>query len=132
MSFRSSLTKIIIKLTPNQLIIWGANFILKDIAKLTGFNFDIDTRKLYAQVHLAGETEMIDVWLEEFTVLKQEGRYAFFMQDAKSNRVWLDNILSRITGKEWRIPVPAQLASYADFVAELLEAQKLEKDEESA
>ncbi|AEF99286.1 hypothetical protein Metme_0848 [Methylomonas methanica MC09] len=55
MSIKSALLKIVIKLTPNILIIWVSNIILKGIAELTEFNFDIDARKLHVQTRLYGE-----------------------------------------------------------------------------
>ncbi|MCF6249682.1 MAG: hypothetical protein L3J75_00230 [Methylococcaceae bacterium] len=120
MSFKLSLTKTVIKWTPNKLISWVTNIILKDIAELTDFNFDLEARKSYMQVQLAGESETIDVWLENFAIITNEGSYKFILEQAKSNRIWLDNILSRIAGKEWKIPVTAQMAPNIEFLAELL------------
>ena len=124
MSLKANLAKIAIKMTPNMLIKLVANIVLKDIAKLTGFNFDIDTRQLFVQVHLAGESETIDVWLEDFSIITDAGSYKFVMQQASSNRVWLDNILSRIVRKEWPIPIPSEMNSQFEFVAELFKAER--------
>ena len=124
MSLKANLAKLAIKMTPNMLIKLVANVVLKDIAKLTGFNFDIDTRQLFVQVHLAGESETIDVWLEDFAIITDASSYKFVMQQASSNRVWLDNILSRIVRKEWPIPIPSEMASQFEFVAELFKAEK--------
>ena len=124
MSLKANLAKIAIKMTPNMLIKLVANIVLKDIAKLTGFNFDIDTRQLFVQVHLAGESETIDVWLEDFSIITDAGSYKFVMQQASSNRVWLDNILSRIVRKEWPIPIPSEMSSQFEFVAELFKAER--------
>lgn len=124
MSLKANLAKIAIKMTPNMLIKLVANIILKDIAKLTGFNFDIDTRQLFVQVHLVGESETIDVWLEGFAIITDAGSYKFVMQQASSNRVWLDNILSRIVRKEWPIPIPSEMSSQFEFVAELFKAER--------
>ena len=52
---------------------------LKDIAELTGFNFDIDTRSAYMQVQLVGESETIDVWLERFGIIADEDSYHFII-----------------------------------------------------
>lgn len=124
MSFTTSLTKIAIKLTPNKLIIWVANIILKDIAALTAFNLDLDTRTSFVQIQLVGESETIDVWLDGFAIINEEGNYSFFIEKANSNRVWLDNILSRFVQKAWKIPVPAQMSSQIGFLAELLKAER--------
>jgi len=124
MSFKSNLAKIAIKLTPNSLVKLVANIILKDIAELVDFNFDLDTRKAYVQIQLVGESETIDVWLEDFAIISEEGSYKFVIQQAQSNRIWLGNILSRIVRKEWGIPVTSQTAPHIEFIAELLKADR--------
>jgi len=129
MSFKSSAAKLAIKLTPNKLIIWVANIILKDIGALTDFNFDLEPRKAYVQLQLVGESETIDVWLEDFVIINNEGSYKLFIQQANSNRIWLDNILSRIIKKEWPIPVPAQMVSQFEFVAEVFKAEERSLEE---
>ncbi len=120
MSFTATLAKIVIKMTPNKLIIWVANIVLKDIAELTGFNFDIETRSAYIQIQLVGESETIDVWLNGFGIISTEETYQFIIEKAESNRLWLANLLARFVGKKWKIPVPENLAPQFKFVAELL------------
>jgi hypothetical protein len=123
MSFKISLTKTIIKWTPNKLVSWVANIVLKDIAQLTGFNFDLETRKAYIQIQLVGESETIDIWLQGFAIITDGDTYKVFIEQAESNRIWLANILSRIVKKEWKIPVNSQMAPYVEFIAELFEAE---------
>ncbi len=123
MSFTTSLVKTVIKWTPNQLVSWIANIILKDIAELKGFNFDLETRKSYMQIQLVGESETIEVWFEDFAIMSTDGSYTFIVKQARSNRIWLNNILSRIERKEWKIPVTPQTAAYIEFAAELLAAE---------
>lgn len=130
MSFKASLLKTAIKLTPNKMIIWVANFILKDIAELSDFDFDLDTRKVYAQVLLLGESEAIEVWLEDFAILHEQESYAFILHQAKSNKLWLNNLFARFAGKTWTIPAIPQLASHMELIAELLEAQASEQAEQ--
>ena len=123
MSFKLILTKIVIKWIPNKLILWVANIILKDIAELTGFSFDLDARKAYMQIQLVGESETIEVWLEGFAILTDKESYKLIIEQARSNRIWLDNILSRIVRKTWKIPVTPQMTSQIEFIAELLSAE---------
>ena len=123
MSFKVYLAKTIIKLTPNKLIIWVANIVLKDIAELTSFNFDIETRNAFIQVQLLGESETIDISVEGFGIISDAGSYQFIIEQANSNRLWLDNLLSRFVGKMWKIPVPSNLAPQFKFVAELLKTE---------
>ncbi len=123
MSFKASLIKTAIKLTPNKMIVWVANFILKDIAELTDFNFDLETRELYVQVQLLGESETIEVWLEDFAIVSEGESHEFIIHRAKSNRIWLHNLLARIAGKSWKIPAIPQLASHMELISELLEAE---------
>jgi len=123
MSYKTSLIKMAVRWTPKIMILWVANIILKDIAELTDFNFDIDTRKLYAQTQLVGESETIEVWLEDFSVTHDGESYQFIIQHAQSNRVWLNNLLSRITGKAWNIPAAIQLPAQLELIAELFKAE---------
>lgn len=128
MSFKSSLLKIAIKWTPNLLVEWVANIILKGIAKLTDFSFDLETRKSYIQIQLVGESETIEVWLEGFAIISHEESHKLIIHQAHSNRLWLDNLLSRIVGKEWKIPVVAQMASQIELISELLKPETPEID----
>ncbi|NOT84355.1 MAG: hypothetical protein HOP02_06110 [Methylococcaceae bacterium] len=120
MSFKSSIIKKAIKWTPTKIILWVTNIMLKGIAELTDFRVDIDARTSFVQLQLFGEAEVIEVWLEGFAVINHEESYQFILQQAKSNRLWLDNIFARIVGKAWKIPVIPQLTTYMPLIAELL------------
>jgi hypothetical protein len=123
MSIKSRLLKIVIKLTPDILIIWVANFVLKGIAELTAFNFDIETRKVYVQTRLYGEQDTIDVCLENFSVFNDGQSYRFIIHQASSDRPWLNNLLSRVIGKAWKIPEIPQFSAQLELVAELFKAK---------
>jgi hypothetical protein len=127
MSFKTRLIKMAIKLTPNMMIIWVANIILKGIAELTAFSFDLETRKAYVQIQLVGESETIEVWLEDFAIVSDEGAYQLIIQQAQSNRIWLNNLLSRITGKAWGIPAIPQLTAHLELISELFKAESPEQ-----
>ena len=126
MSIKSNLIKIVIKLTPNMLIVWVANFILKGIAELLAFNFDVDARTLYVQTRLYGENDTIEVVLEDFAVFNDGESYRFIIHHARSDRAWLNNLLSRVIGKAWKIPALPQFAAQMDLVAELFKAKPVE------
>ena len=123
MSFKTSLTKKVIKWTPQKLILWLVNLTLKNIAELTAFSFDLEARKIHMQLQLLGESEAIDVWFEEFAIITNEGSYQLIIGQTQSNRLWLDNLLSRIAGKPWDIPVTDEMSSQIEFIAELLKPQ---------
>jgi len=123
MSYKTGLIKMAIKWTPNAMIIWVTNIVLKDIAELKDFNFDLETRKVYVQTQLLGESETIDVWLEDFAIVNDEDGYKFIVQQARSNRIWLTNLLSRVVGKAWKIPVIPQLAAQMELISELFKAE---------
>ncbi len=129
MSFTSALVKTAIKWTPNKVITWVANIILKDIAELTDFNLDLDARKVYVQTLLNGEVEPIEVWVDGFAVVSNAETYCFIMQQAESNKPWLNNVLARIVGKEWKIPVIPKFKAYFDLIAEVLKAENLQENE---
>lgn len=120
MSLKTSLLKSAIKWTPNMMIIWVANIVLKGIAELTAFNLDLDTRQAHVQATLYGETESIEVWLDGFAVVSDANSHKLIVQQAQANRPWLNNLLSHIVGKEWKIPVIPQFQSYIELIVELL------------
>jgi hypothetical protein len=128
MSFKSSLVKTAIKLTPNKMIIWVANIVLKGIAELTDFNFDFETRKVYVQTTLYGEAEAIEVWLDGFAVVSDGESHKLIVQQARSNRPWLNNLLSRIVGKEWKIPAIPHKTAEIELIAELFKAESSERE----
>ena len=125
MSIALNLTKLVIKWTPRKLISWVANIVLKDIAELTHLRFDLESRTAYIQVQLVGESETIEVWVDGFAIIPNEDSYKFVIDKANSNRLWLDNILSRITGNTWKIPNTPQFAPQIAFIAELLKADSV-------
>jgi hypothetical protein len=121
MSYKTSLIKLAIKLTPKSVVLWVANKILKDIAELKYFSLDIDTRKSYVEVKLLGESESIEVWLEEFYIVNDQESYSLVIQKARSNKPWLNNLLSRIVGKTWKIPETPQYKAQIKLISELFE-----------
>lgn len=123
MSIKSSLLKMVIKLTPDMLIIWVANIVLKGIAELTAFSFDLDARKVYVQTRLYGEQETIDVCLEDFAVFSDGDSYRFIIYHATSDRPWLTNLLSHITGKAWKIPEIPHLSAQLELIAEVFSSK---------
>ena len=123
MSIKSTVLKIIIKLTPDLLIIWGANIILKGIAELTEFNFDLDARKVYVQTRLYGEKETIEVCLEDFAVFNDGESYRFIIHQAKSDRPWSNNLMAHVIGKAWKIPAIPQLNAPLELLTELFKAK---------
>ncbi len=131
MSVKIKLAKTAIKMTPNKIVIWVANIILKGIAKLSKFMFDLDTRTAYVQVTLYGETEPIDVWLDGFAILTEEDSYYLMIQQAKSNRPWMDNLLARIAGKAWKIPLLPKYKKHIEFLAELFKPVENAEEQES-
>lgn len=121
MNYKISLIKTAIKWTPNKMIIWVANILLKGIAELSDFNFDIDERKAHVQTTLCGETEMIEIWLADFAILKEDEGYKFILRQAKSNKPWLNNLFIHFTDKGWKIPALPQIAPYMELIAELFQ-----------
>ncbi|MSP26880.1 MAG: hypothetical protein EXR80_00080 [Methylococcales bacterium] len=126
MSYKTSLIKMAIKLTPNVMITWVANIVLKGIAELTAFSFDLDTRKVHVQTMLYGETEAIEVWVDGFGIISDKESYTFIIQQAQSNKPWLNNLLVHFVGKEWKIPVIPQLEPYFALIADVFKVETSE------
>jgi len=93
------------------------------------FSFDLEARKSYVQIQLLGESETIEVWLENFTVVSDEGGHSLIIEQAQSNRIWLNNLLSRIAGKAWKIPVIPQFTAEIELICELFKAESREEAE---
>ena len=119
MTFKARLIRFAINLTPEWLVRRVSNLILKEIAELKFFHFDLDARKLYVEVQLVGESETIQVWVENFYVATEQNSCTVVIEQARSNRLWLTNILRRIVGRPWKIPAPAQFAPYISLLSEL-------------
>ena len=120
MSYKAKLIRWAIKCTPTSLIVWGANFALKGIAKLAQFQFDLDARKVYLNLTLAGEAEPIELLIEDFALIGDGPAYHFVINQAKSNRLWMDNLLARILRKPLKLPPIPQLAAPLALASELL------------
>jgi hypothetical protein len=123
MSVKTGLIKLAIKLTPKILIIWVANIMLKGIATLGDFILNLESRKAYVQATLYGEAEPIEVLLEDFAVIRDGESYQLIVQQARSNRLWLNNLLARVAGRAWKIPVTPQLQPQVELLAELFSAE---------
>ncbi|MGR8933164.1 MAG: hypothetical protein ACU837_02095 [Gammaproteobacteria bacterium] len=123
MSFKSSLVKTAIKLTPNFIIVWIANILLKGIAELTDFNFDIDTRTVFVEVLLAGEAAPLEVSIDGFSVVSEGTSHYLMIHKTQSNRLWMDNLLARIAGKAWKIPVVPEFKNEIELIVELFKAE---------
>ena len=132
MSIKSSLVKIAIKLTPNIIVIWVANIILKGIAELSDFIFDLDTRTAYVKMTLCGEVEPIEVSLDGFAIVDEEGSHRLIIQHAQANRPWLNNLLSRFVGKTWKIPEVPQYKSKIELISEIFKAETPEYEQEDS
>jgi len=129
MSFKTRSSKNSNRIDTNILVLWIANIILKGIAELSDFIFDLDTRTAYVQLTLFGEVEPIEVSLDGFSIVSDEESHQLIIQQAKSNRPWLNNLLSRIVGKAWKIPAIPQYKAQIEFIAELFKAESPEQEE---
>lgn len=128
MSFKASLVKNAIKCTPNKMIMWVANTKLKGIAELTEFNLDLEARKVYIQAYLVGEAEPIELNVDGFAVNSDGQSHSFFIQQGQSNKVWLNNLLTYVVGREWKIPTIPQIQPYMGLITELLQPESPQEE----
>jgi hypothetical protein len=103
--------------------LWVANMMLKGITELNDYSIDFDERKAYVQTTLYGEEETIEVWLDGFAIINDGESQSFIIEQAKSNRPWLNNLLARVVGKAWKIPVIPEFTSQIEIITELLKAE---------
>lgn len=123
MSYKTRLITMAIKLTPDAMVVWVANKVLKGIAELSEFSFDIDTRKVFVKTTLYGETEAIEVSIDGFGIINDGKSYQFIIQHAVSNKPWLNNIMVHFVGKQWKIPVMPQFAVYFELIADVFKIE---------
>ncbi len=125
MSYKSTLVRFAIKQTPKKMVLWLANKKTKDIAELTDFSFNLEERKLYAQMVLAGEEEAVDLRIEDFTLVAHEESFRISFHQVQSNRPWLDALLMKfLLDREWKVP-----EKHADLIHELLASEDPEQEE---
>jgi hypothetical protein len=129
MSFTSGLIKTAINCTPDFMMQWVANFILKGIAEISSFNFDLDTRMVYILLTLNGETEAIEVWIDGFAISQEYGVTYLMLNEGRSNKPWLNAIFAKITGKRWKIPALPQFQTYIDLAADVFKPVANEQEE---
>lgn len=123
MSILVKIARLAIRWAPKGIVIWVSNKVLTGIATLKSYHFDLDTRKAYFNTLLAGEVEPIEVWLHDFGIMLEDGQYKVMLTQATSNKLWLNNIFSRITGKAFKIPVPPQYESKFNLVYQLFKME---------
>jgi len=127
MSYKTSLVKMALNNTPKTMVLWAANKKLKGVAQLRDYSYNSEERKLYTQMLLDGEEEAVDVFLDGFTILVDEGIYKLVFQQVRSSRPWLDVLLNKVLlSREWKIP-----ESKMELVQELFEVDNPENDSES-
>ena len=127
MSYKTSLVKMALNNTPKGMVLWAANKKLKGVAQLMDYSYNSEDRKLYTQMVLDGEEEPVDVFLEGFTILVDEGIYKLVFQQARSSRSWVDVLLNKVLlSREWKIP-----ESKIELVQELFEVDGSEGNRES-
>ena len=134
MSLKSSSEKLVVKvappvikigakLTPKFLISWVANIVLKGIAEFSKISYDLDKRTAYVNVTLYGEEEAIEVNVDGYEILGEEGNYRFLLHNAESNKPWMNNLLAKVAGTEWEIPEIPKLRLPLEIAANLLKAE---------
>jgi hypothetical protein len=110
-----------IKMTPPFVITFVANIVLKGVAQLKVFQFDLENRTLYVATRLLGEPEDIILKVENFGVVSRGGKYFFILRSAQSNKPWLTNLMSHVTNQHWPIPAIPQITPYMGLINEILE-----------
>ncbi len=126
MSYKTSLVKMALNNTPKSMVLWAANKKLKGVAQLRDYSYNSEERKLHTQMVLDGEEESVDVFLEGFTILVDEGIYKLVFQQVRSSRSWLDALLNKVLlSREWKIP-----ESKIGLVQELFEVDDPESNSE--
>ena len=123
MRFLIAVIKLGVKWAPKSIVLKVANFKLKGIAEVHDYAVDLDARTVYANTLLYGETEAIEVWAEQFGIILENGAYKFILQQAHSNKPWLNNSFAFVLGKAFPIPVVPKLARFMPLAYALLKVE---------
>ncbi len=123
MGFLVALIKLGIKWAPKSIVLWVANYKLKGITEVKDYAVDLETRTVYANILLYGESEAIEVKAEQFGIILDNGAYKFILQKAHSNKPWLNNTFAFVLGKAIAIPVIPQLTPFMPLAYALLKIE---------
>ncbi|MCF6175842.1 MAG: hypothetical protein L3J71_08750 [Victivallaceae bacterium] len=104
MSLKSKIIKGIYKLTPNAVIIGLINRYIAEFGKVLNFNIDGKSKELSIKVLLAGETESINLTVHNYKIVKTDNKVFFVMLSGSSDRLWVNAVLQKLVGNEFRIP----------------------------
>lgn len=116
MNYKSTLIKLAINKSPKKIILWLANKKARGVARITDFHFSSTEHKLYVQMILKGEQELVELWIEDFTLVQYEQSYKLVIHQALSTRPWIDSFIRNFAlNRELKIP-----ERYADLVNQLL------------
>jgi hypothetical protein len=104
MSLKSKIIKGIYKLTPNGVIIGLINRYIAEFGKVIDFKIDGKSKELSIKVLLAGETESINLTVHNYKIVKTNNKVFFVMLSGSSDRLWVNAVLQKLVGNEFRIP----------------------------
>ena len=114
MSFRSILTKFAHKLIPQPVVLHFLNKHIHGYGRIIQYNINQKEKKLYLEFHLSGDSEKIEIWVDSYEIISEEGSKKIRINQVRGSREWVNKALNQISkGRTFSVP-----EEYEDLVLE--------------
>jgi hypothetical protein len=114
MSLRSKLTKVAHKLTPRGLVLHFLNKLIQGYGRIIQYHINQKEKKLYLEFHLSGDSEKMEIWVDSYEIISEEGSKKIRINQVRGSREWVNKALNQFA-KGKTLPVPEE---YEDLVLE--------------
>jgi len=85
------------------------NLKIKEYGKMLKLNLNSQEKTIELEVMLKGEKEPLKVYVNEYVVSEEDGKYYLFAKDIKTSREWI-NIVAENYLKGEKIEIPEKIA----------------------
>ena len=85
------------------------NLKIKEFGKMLKLNLDSIKKTIELELMLKGEKEPLSVFISEYTISEENGKYYIHAKDIKTSREWI-NIVAENYLKDEKIEIPEKIA----------------------
>jgi len=85
------------------------NLKIKEYGKMLKLNLNSKDKTIGLEVMLKGEKEPLQVYVNEYVVSEEDGKYYLFAKDIKTSREWI-NVVAENYLKGEKIEIPEKIA----------------------
>ncbi len=91
------------------------NFKIKEYGEMLKLNLDSQNKKIDFEVMLKGEKEPLKVFVNEYEITEENGKYFLFAKDITTSREWI-NIVAENYLKGEKIELPEKIAKTLEIL----------------